>query len=100
MTPDRVYDVRTTFALDDGDKADQLDHVWELVGDVLPPDALPFAEDWGGNFYCLMLSGTLTGQVVWWDHEQDEGDHSVVAIASSVAEFYARLLPDPREQET
>jgi hypothetical protein len=99
VTPERIWDVRTTFALGDGDKTDQLDRVYELVGDVLPPGALPFARDWGGNFYCFMLSGPDTGRVVWWDHERDEGDQSVVAVASSIADFYARLVPDPREEQ-
>src|SRR5262249_60279849 len=97
VTPVRVWDIRTTFGLDDGDRSDQLDRVYELVGDVLPPGALPFAADWGGNFYCLMLAGPLAGQVVWWDHERDPGDDSVEPVAVSVGEFFSRLVPDPRE---
>jgi SMI1 / KNR4 family (SUKH-1) len=98
VTPDRVWDVRTTFRLDSGTK-DQLDRVYELVGDVLPPGALPFAEDWGGNFYCLMLSGPRAGQVVFWDHERDGGDHQVEPVAGSIEAFYASLVPDPKEAE-
>jgi len=97
VTADRVWDVRTTFGLDAADKGRQLDAVYHLVGDVLPPGALPFAEDWGGNFYCLMLSGLHAGQVVYWDHERDEGDEPVEPLAGSLEEFYARLVPDPRE---
>jgi hypothetical protein len=97
VTPDRIWDVRTTFALDHGNSADQLDRVYELVGDVLPPGPLPFAADWADNFYCLMLSGPLTGQVVWWDHERDEGDYSVEPVAATLTDFYAQLVPDPRE---
>ncbi len=37
VAPDRVWDVRTTFTLGGGKKADQLDRLYELVGDVLPP---------------------------------------------------------------
>jgi hypothetical protein len=97
VTPDRVWDIRTTFGLDEGDRSDQLDRVYDLVGDVLPPGALPFAADWGDNFYCLMLAGPLAGQVVWWDHERDPGDDSVEPVAVSVGEFFSRLVPDPRE---
>lgn len=99
VSSDRVWDVRSTFGLDVGDKADQLDFLHELFGDVLPPEALPFAEDWGGNFYCLMLSGPYAGQVVFWDHERDEGDHRVEPVAESIEKFYTGLLPDPREAD-
>jgi len=97
VAPDRVWDVRTTFGLDEGDSSDQLDRVYELVGDVLPTATLPFAEDWGGNFYCLILSGPKTGQVVWWSHERDPDDDAVEPVATSVSEFYTRLVIDPRE---
>ena len=99
VTPDRIWDVRTSFTLDGRDEEAQLDRVYELVGDVLPPGALPVAEDWGGNFYCLMLSGPLAGRVTYWDHERDEGDHRVEPVAGSVAEFFAGLVPDPREAD-
>lgn len=97
VTPDQIWDVRTTFCLDDGRKVVQIDRLYELVGDVLPPAALPFASDWGDNFYCLMVSGPQVGQVVWWDHERDRGDHSVEPVAVSIADFHAKLVPDPRE---
>jgi SMI1-KNR4 cell-wall len=99
VTPNRVWDVRTTFRLDSGGKEDQLDRVYELVGDVLPPGALPFAEDWGDNLYCLMLSGPRAGQVVFWDHERDEGDHRVEPVADSIEAFLAGLAPGPREAD-
>lgn len=97
VTPDRIWDVRTTFRLDDGDSADQLDRLYNLVGDVLPPGALPFAADWGDNFYCLMLSGPHAGAVVYWNHERDEGDCTVEPLADTIASFYERLVSDPRE---
>jgi hypothetical protein len=85
VTPDRIWDVRASFAFDDGDGADQLDRVYELVGDVLPPNALPFAADWGDNFYCLMLSGPSEGRVVYWDHEREA--------------FFEGLVRDPRHAD-
>jgi hypothetical protein len=47
---DIVWDVRTTFGLN-GLRTDysQLDRVNDLVGDAMPPGALPFAEHWGGE---------------------------------------------------
>jgi hypothetical protein len=95
MTPGRTWDVRSTFGLDDGDTCDQLDGVYGRVGDVLPAGMVPVAADWAGNFYCLVLTGPEAGRVVWWDHERDPGDHTVEPVAASVAEFYARLAPEP-----
>jgi hypothetical protein len=97
VTPDRIWDVRTSFALDDRDSTDQLDRVYELIGDVLPSGVVPFAADWGDNFYCLVLSGPLVGQVVYWHHERDEDDDRVEPVADTIESFYARLVPDPRE---
>ena len=97
VTADRVWDIRSSFAVDDGSAADQLDHVFQSVGDVLPPNALPFAADWGGDFYCLMLTGPSEGRVVHWDHERDEGDFHVEPVADSIEAFFANLVPDPRD---
>ena len=97
FTPDRIWDVRSTYSLDDSDEADQLDGVYERVGHALPPGALPFAVDWGGNFYCLMLYGPSADRVVYWDHERDAGDPQVEPVADSIEEFFARLVPDPGE---
>ena len=94
---DRIWDVRTTFRLDDSDKCDQIDYVYNLVGDAIPPMSLPFASDWAGNFYCLMLAGPHAGVVVHWDHERDAEDHTVETLAPSIGNFYARLVPDPRD---
>src|SRR5262245_17245721 len=70
-------------------------NLYRRVGDVLPRGAVPFASDWGDNLYCLMLSGPYAEQVVYWDHERDEGDHRVEPVTGSVDEFYAGLVPDP-----
>lgn len=97
VTEKGMCDVRTTFALDNGDECDQLDAVYDLVGDVVPSGALPFAENWAGDFFCLMLTGPMAGQVVFWDHERESGDDRVEPVTDSVSDFYARLVPDPRD---
>jgi hypothetical protein len=99
VTAGRVWDVRTTFALDANADADQLDRVYDSIGDVLPPGILPFAQDWGGNFYCVVLSGPSAGAVVYWDHERDEDDTHVEPVAKSIEAFYSALVPDPRDAE-
>jgi hypothetical protein len=99
VTPGRIWDVRTSFTLAGDLESERLDRVYELVGDVLPPGAVPIAEDWGGNFYCLMLSGPHADRVVYWDHERDEGDHRVEPVAGSIGEFFSGLVPDPPERD-
>ena len=95
VTADRVWDVRTSYMLDDGHARRQLDHLYGLVGDVLPPATLPVTADWGDNFYCLVLAGPNAGQVVYWDHERDPGDHRVDFVAASLPQFFANLVPNP-----
>jgi hypothetical protein len=96
----RVKNPRSaTFRLDGTGGRDQLDAVYALVGDVLPPGAIPCAEDWAGNFFCLMLAGRQRGQVVYWDHERDEGDHSVRVLAPSLEKFVAGLVPVEEDEE-
>ena len=96
VTPDRVWDVRTTFHLaNGGSRHDQLDLLYGRVGDVLPKGALPFARDWGGNFYCLLLSGPERGTVVWWDHERDSDDDRVEVVCASIGDFYSQLTDRP-----
>ena len=95
VTSDRSWDVRTSYGLDDGDARQQLDRLYGLVGDVLPPATLPVAADWGDNFYCLVLAGPDEGKVVYWDHEREPGDHRVEAVADSLPQFFANLIPHP-----
>jgi hypothetical protein len=94
---DRIHDVRTTFRFDSSGGDDQIDAVYGRVYDAVPPNSLPFARDWAGNFYCLMLDGEYAGQVVFWDHERDADDHNVELLSQSIDEFYEGLIPDPRE---
>ena len=81
--------------MNEGAREHQLDHVYALVDDVLPPSTIPVAADWGGNFYCLVLAGSQAGKIVYWDHERDLGDHRVEAVADSLDQFFASLVPDP-----
>jgi hypothetical protein len=100
VTADRIYDLRATFSLSAGeDEANKLEHMCKLLANVLPPGALPFADDWAGNLYCLMLSGPYAGQVVYWDHERNRGDYRAEPLTKSIEEFYQRLVPDPREAD-
>ena len=99
ITVDRVWDVRTSYTLDEGAREHQLDRVYALVGEVLPPGTIPTASDWGGNFYCLVLAGSHAGKIVYWDHERDLGDHRVEAVADFLDQFFANLVSDPDNAE-
>jgi hypothetical protein len=41
----------------------------KLYGGVIPKQMLPFADDPGGNFYCISLHGPNRGAVYFFDHE-------------------------------
>ena len=93
VTANRVWDVRTSYVLDDGDAKHQLDRLYGLVGDVLPPATVPVAADWGDNFYCLVLAGPDEGKIVYWDHERELDNHRVKIVADSLQQFFANLVP-------
>jgi len=76
-TSNGLWDVRETFT------PEQILAAHALVHDVLPKEAIPVAEDWGGNFFCLMIDGTEAGKVFWWSHE----GLTTSAVASSLGEF-------------
>jgi hypothetical protein len=63
----------------------------------VPAGFLPLAVDPGGNLICLVISGTNTGKVYFWDHEeeveegQQPGYSNVYLIANSFNEFLNSL---------
>ena len=70
----------------------------------IPPGALPFAEDPGGNLFLLSLAGGTRGAVFFWDHEEEPVDAvdwsefgNVHRIAGSFEEFLASIRPDEGE---
>jgi hypothetical protein len=85
------WGVRTLFEIGEGSKNYQLDEVYRLVSDVLPPESLPVAEDWSGNLYLLICGGPLMGHVVWWNHERGQCDLSVESVANSFSAFLESL---------
>jgi hypothetical protein len=85
------WGVRSFFELGSGSKDHQIDEIYSLVGDVLPSNSLPVADDWAGNFYLLICSGAQSGSVVWWSHERELNDFSVQEVANSFAAFLELL---------
>lgn len=87
--------VRDVFELGNGPSYLQLDEVMRLVGDVIPPQAVPVAEDLAGNLYLLDCSdGPGSGRITWWDHERELGDHHTEPVEPSFRSFIEAV---PRE---
>jgi len=87
----RLWPVTCLFELGKGPGYQQLDGTLRLVHDVLPPGTLPIARDHAGNFFCLVLDGPRVGQVVYWDHEREIGDHTVENVSLSLTDFVSSL---------
>ena len=83
------------FGLHNG--ADSLDAVRANVEGYVPDDAIAFAEDHGGNLFCLGLRGNYRGRVFFWHHEHSRpgvtrGDwHGMTLLAESFTIFLAAL---------
>jgi cell wall assembly regulator SMI1 len=91
------WGVRSVFEMTDGPDYRQVDAVVRIVHDVLPPATLPVAEDEAGNLYLLDCGdGPSKGQVGWWNHERELGDHQIDPVAASFTAFLASLVPDDR----
>jgi hypothetical protein len=84
-------DVQEFLRLDDGEDYLQLDSTFSRVHHALPPYMIPFARDLGGNFFCIVVRGTLIGRIVWWDHEREVGDHRVEDVAESFGDFMSAM---------
>ena len=87
------WGVSVVFELGDGDRDDQVDRVYALVGGALPPRTLPVA-DYLGDLYLLACAGANRGAVLYWNHESDSGDHSVEHVADSFGDFLALLVEE------
>lgn len=83
------------FGLHDG--ADSLETVRTNVESCVPTDAIAFAEDHGGNLFCLGIRGDHRGRVFFWNHEHSRpgvasGDwHGMTVLADSFTVFLAAL---------
>lgn len=83
------------FGLYDG--ADSLEATRRNVEGYVPNDAIAFAEDHGGNLFCLGIRGEHRGRVFFWHHEHSRpgvpsGDwHGMTLLAGSFTIFLAAL---------
>jgi hypothetical protein len=73
-------------------KANQINEIWSLIKDRLPPSTFPIASDPFGNYICFRYDRD-TPVVVFWDHEKAVGNaqRSVVKICNTFTELLDRL---------
>ena len=86
-----VSELRTTYRLDGGPNYPQLDGLLERVGHAIPRLAVPIAADWSGNFFLFVIRGEYEGQMVFWDHERNIGDDSVISTGLTLAQFLSQM---------
>ena len=71
-----------------------------MRGDRVPENMIPIANDEGGNFVLLTISGQDKGKVLFWDHDEESEDDepptndNLYFIANSFTEFLEKLHAD------
>lgn len=70
--------------------ADELAEAWEDTRDCLPPGALPFTEDGGGDHVCADLG---SGAVLLHVHDAPLGEAHLRPVADSIETFLLALEP-------
>jgi hypothetical protein len=98
-SPNGSFLVRESFVLNSGHKDRQVDRVYSLTFDALPRGVLPIACDWVSNQYCVVVSERGFGKVAFWDYSQDPDECELEFVASSIEEFFAKLVPEEDEPD-
>src|SRR5689334_14549485 len=60
-----------TFGLHDGPSYFSLEHKQKIYSGRIPSTVLAFADDPGGNLFCIGIGGGHLGKVYFWDHESE-----------------------------
>ena len=69
-----------------------IDWALDLYGQRMPAGRLPIADDHCGNMVVLRASGGQAGEVLFWDHEQEESaDGPLFPLAPSFSAFMRAL---------
>ncbi len=83
--------VRLFYGVGEGEYT-TIDWALNLYGSRLPRMSAPIAEDHCGNVILLDVSGSGSGDVAFWDHEQEDGDSGpLFRLAPSFSEFMRQL---------
>lgn len=56
-------------------------------------DLIPLLNDGGGNLICIVVAGTNSGRIVFWDHD-DGGDQAPSDWSESLAVWLDEVLSD------
>ncbi|HTL28110.1 MAG TPA: SMI1/KNR4 family protein, partial [Tepidisphaeraceae bacterium] len=89
---EKVFSVHQFFSMFYGQLGTRLEDVYKdlvLTDGILPGRLIPFADDSGGDFYCIISSGPDAGAIVIFRGEYLENDRSRAfeRIAKSLPEF-------------
>src|SRR5436853_6401190 len=87
-----------TLGLHEGPNYFRLDKTYEVYRGRMPDSVISFADDPGGNAYCIAISGKDRGKVYFWDHEQEEisGDLRLLANSRNPWADKSTRRPAPR----
>jgi cell wall assembly regulator SMI1 len=72
----------------------ELKHRTFTLGERMPPNIVPIANDPFGNQICMSVAGDDVGRVYFWDHELETGEptyENMSLIANSFTEFLSSL---------
>jgi len=77
----------------DGD----LSVAYDNCQDIIPAELLAFAEDYGGNLFCIGVRGECRGRVYFWDHhlshpgDEEPNWDGLTLLAGSFDSFVVHL---------
>jgi cell wall assembly regulator SMI1 len=80
-----------TYGLHDGPDYFRLDIAYESHKEFIPTTLVPFADDPGGNAYCIGIAGKHSGKVYFWNHEMAWSPEGLRLLANSFTEFLQSL---------
>ncbi len=69
-----------------------IDWALDLYGARMPKGCLPVADDHCGNMVVLRVAGGRGGEVLFWDHEQEESDDGPLFPLTSSFSAFMRAL--------
>ncbi|PTL84233.1 SMI1/KNR4 family protein [Vitiosangium sp. GDMCC 1.1324] len=94
--------IHVFFGLNDPVTSCNLDWNLNVFGDRIPADLLPIATTEGIDKICLLIAGSRTGAIFYWDGHARAGERNLYFLANDFASFISSLYADedsPRRPE-
>jgi hypothetical protein len=86
--------VHETYGIVDEPSYLSLEENYEEYSSRIGSQYLPFADDPGGNIYCLSLSKNSFGHVFFWDHEFEGDKDALTYLSDSFENFVDSLVQE------